>query len=986
MAAETDPTTNICFICQNAQENDNNDAAHTKSNNLKAFQPNTWESMVKAAGFRKEYACDTYSTITSIINTHNKFNETHLYHSQCLKKFTAAKCKSTATKRIACDTQEPDAKHPKTTTRQNSTLPATTSSGILSEKCIFCNLAGRKKVKGKYEYLSECLTKEGSEAILRAAEARKDQRLLAICRSGDLIAKEAKYHRGCRKEYVDNAESEIDKDTHTSTRQLINIAFQRVVNFVKDEIITEKRTHLLSKLLDLYSIEYTGAGALQSDADRYTAQNLSKKLLGHFGESITIRLLNNRDGNIVYNANLSFPEARERMLDDKYKTIRDAALQLRAIIQSVPKTNTPVDISISSLKAVAPNLPEPLLLFYRTLYQGCDEEYDSTERKVMASASDMMYNTTKGRVQPWKHTVLGIGIGSMTGSKQIVQTLNRFGYCISYDQVKALETEIAFACIEKDTECPDGIKRRPDLGTGVAWDNYDINIETLDGKSTFHSTLGICYQNENHEANTNIPTTTDTIFKGPLRRYFEKAEDMIPPFLTNLKRALFPLSPSDETYNIVEVQQQVIDFWWFLQSLQKPMPLLPGYLSLFFKDDLPQHIVSYLKPISLSPTRNDVVKETMVRSLKIAEETTQDFIVVTYDLAVALKAYSIQSLESPHFDNLLILLGNFHLELALFGALGTFVQESGIEFLLTESGTLAEGSLPAFLKGKIYNRCTRLHQIVANALEKLLFEKYLSTTVSQDDSNALLETLISVPTGNTSPENDLKNDDFFQHYLQEYDDFVKDAINGKYGPTCAFWSIYIYIVNRLHRQLQRAIHTNDITQYQSVLPQIIDIFFSLNRPNYARWGCLFLDKLKTISDQHKNILDTGAFTIRRTPHNYARSAIDITLEQTVNRDAASPLKGIVAFRNSNNAVSRWAITSTQRSTVVSELKHMTGQDVGNLPMTLLQESRVKKDTDHTASLLETIKKTAILSICLSLTHTLSILPPAKQHQQIQPIF
>ena len=39
--------------------------------------------------------------------------------------------------------------------------------------------------------------------------------------------------------------------------------------------------------------------------------------------------------------------------------------------------------------------------------------------------------------------------------------------------------------------------------------------------------------------------------------------------------------------------------------------------------------------------------------------------VVTYDLAVALKAYSIQALDTPRFDKLLIMLGNFHLELAL---------------------------------------------------------------------------------------------------------------------------------------------------------------------------------------------------------------------------------------------------------------------------------------------------------------------------------
>ena len=47
------------------------------------------------------------------------------------------------------------------------------------------------------------------------------------------------------------------------------------------------------------------------------------------------------------------------------------------------------------------------------------------------------------------------------------------------------------------------------------------------------------------------------------------------------------------------------------------------------------------------PNKNNVVQETMVRSVKVAEETHQEYTVVTYDLAVALKAYSIQALQTP---------------------------------------------------------------------------------------------------------------------------------------------------------------------------------------------------------------------------------------------------------------------------------------------------------------------------------------------------
>ena len=74
---------------------------------------------------------------------------------------------------------------------------------------------------------------------------------------------------------------------------------------------------------------------------------------------------------------------------------------------------------------------------------------------------------------------------------------------------------------------------------------------------------------------------------------------------------------------------------------------------------LPQTVITYIDPISQPPTRNDVVQETMVRSLKVAGETKQSYAVISYDLAVALKAYSIQALQAPAFDKLIILLGIF---------------------------------------------------------------------------------------------------------------------------------------------------------------------------------------------------------------------------------------------------------------------------------------------------------------------------------------
>ena len=91
------------------------------------------------------------------------------------------------------------------------------------------------------------------------------------------------------------------------------------------------------------------------------------------------------------------------------------------------------------------------------------------------------------------------------------------------------------------------------------------------------------------------------------------------------------------------------------------------------------------------------------------------------------------------------------------------------------------------------------------------------------------------------------------------------------------------------------------------------------------------------------ILEAGAMSIRRTKKLYARSAIDLCLEQTVNKYAASPMRGIAAFRNSESACRRWCITLTQRSMALSELSKIVDLQSGEEPAKQLTKCRIQRD-------------------------------------------
>ena len=61
----------------------------------------------------------------------------------------------------------------------------------------------------------------------------------------------------------------------------------------------------------------------------------------------------------------------------------------------------------------------------------------------------------------------------------------------------------------------------------------------------------------------------------------------------------------------------------------------------------------------------------------------------------------------------------------------------------------------------------------------------------------------------------LNTHQLFKTHMDQYEVYFKNAINGQLGPTAQYWSIYFYMINRVHRNLMRAVQTNEQ----------IDIFF-----------------------------------------------------------------------------------------------------------------------------------------------------------------
>lgn len=556
---------------------------------------------------------------------------------------------------------------------------------------------------------------------------------------------------------------------------------------------------------------------------------------------------------------------------------------------------------------------------------------------------------------------LGLVMKSITGSRKVVEILNRFGHSVSYSAVESLETELAFSVADSSQATPSGLRLSPYLRTGLAFDNFDCFVETINGKDTLHDTVGIAYQeeaatdildsnviesasqdetavmitdvaqtrNQLRSAGRNFDFTeqssansTDVQKKKPnrRRRAFEAIGTEIEPYRKQPRMAsslrIVPLD--DQRRHSIPSNlstAKMSDTLWIMSLTldKKETPMWVGYNAKRIKDPLPIQKIAYMTQIDQSPTSLSVVAETLRICQKVARECKQSVISVTYDLAIAKMAYTIQATEAPTYDNVFIQLGSFHIELSFFKALGKYIAESGGPYVLSETGVLAAGSMKGFITGTHYNRCKRLHQLLAAAFEMLHFDSFLQTIeeLTEDTVQDILTT--SGDLSSVRPS--------VRKVLDEYEKYCDDTKKGEHGKTAEYWFTYVQYMH-LYKEFSRAIRTGDLDLYLHSLPQLGSIFFAFNHPNYARWLIQYHSKLLTVDETHPTFrtdLENGAFSIRRTPKSFSRTPIDLTLEQTQNADAANSLTGITCFTNSISARQRWSRTHSSRTELISRL-------------------------------------------------------------------
>jgi len=864
----------------------------------------------------------------------------HGVHRWCYKNFTnISRLISTASQsglvesvsKRRCSSRTPDSR--------------TLTALFPQDKCIFCDRPV-KQLRGTKEFLSKCVTEDAESRIKQCATEKSDYRLLGIIEGQDLRAREARYHESCRRDYVrkdsrshHSAVQEGDDDDIGGDLTVIKAAhadsFKQLCEYVQENIISAGQVERMSMLRMRY-INYIAEKYPDCYNPDYPTQKLKTKLVGQFGEALQFWLPKaSCKSELVYSSAIDIGEAVECAFDASASNtalLSKAAVLLSNSINTAFSTSQSISWppSVNDLQTVSP--PTVLTEFLCKVIAGPNipkHKYTEKITQVAESLSeDLCYAATRGKWAMPKHTQLALSLHHLTGSAEVITLLNRFGHCQSYSKLLELETAMAHAIQASDSVLPSNISQSGNLVTHTCWDNFDLNEETPSGSGTTHTTHGIVIQ---ELSPTCSPHMCDPVECPKSKsRSFQYVPPSIEPVVLGKK-----MEPNLTVKTTLSYDEGVSSFlssrglmWVVAHSFfnsQASVPDWSGWLSKTseLNPSHQQSNIGYLRPILQPITQAATVQQCLLTSQAVSEKLGQKYTFITFDLAAAKLAYNVIWGNPTRFPDTYVHLGAFHIICCFLGAVGRMMIGSGFEEIVIESGICSSGSIDQVLSGKHYNRALRVHQLMAITLDKLLLQEFVERTGYDMSQLQELQLVASCPCNeNMSATED---SDSWRSFSSQFLAFADAARQGTFGRTCQFWMQYHDSIWLLLTFLQ-SIKENNLPAYVSCLRLLCPMIFAADRVNYARFLPLYYVQLSQLiweyPDAHK-LLENKGISVSRSDAPAYRNAIDITIEQTINRSAKTS-GGIIGFSRNVSAYYRWCVTRHQRAAFLEATRDRVG--------------------------------------------------------------
>ena len=642
-----------------------------------------------------------------------------------------------------------------------------------------------------------------------------------------------------------------------------------------------------------------------------------------------------------------------------------------------------------SREAASKLIPESMLQFSQTLLMGKKKARRSRKstQKVVDFAQQMLFTTTK---QP---TPLALGTAfhlyNETRSKKLLTTFNRLNQSVSYTTFQRYLTGMCENII--DVEQKEGIYIPPNLSTcdfaHFAIDNIDWHENTPDGK-TFHgmSIIAFGYKDVSQPQSTNdndlMPVDPDVMSEAqevpdvqngtfgsiPLipstsrhsRRSISNLgiKNSINPCYLSLAdrrkaRSLQGINPTELFSADSGYIGDLRSTWRMCRmfptklleaDVDDTMSMFPGWFTFFSLTSCFQSAtdISYL-PIIPEPPNADVVMAGLRYLSQLTSKMNMKYTICTADQAIYDIAYGLRERDSlagrngDVFDNMILMMGAFHIEKNFLGAVGKFMRRSGAEEILVKADVCQKGTAnKVFGPSPDYYQAVRSHEILNEAMSRVYYDSFEDWCVMEGLDTLhgdLFERLSSnIQCCRKHIHENTANQTSFKDTMKS----VVSDLNKIQQLTCAFdmasasptfqyWRSYVKMTDLLTR-LSASIHDGLWNDYLSALGDILPYLVAARHFNYSYSLPLYIREMKKLADTapevYKQFTD-GKFVVRRSNGQGNAVSPDLALEQTYNKDVKEK-SGLSGITLNDAARNKWIYTKPALSACSSKYKDMIG--------------------------------------------------------------
>ena len=837
---------------------------------------------------------------------------------------------------------------------------ATQRPDVYPKECNFCQKY-RVKRQQKHHVPITITTKQAELTLKEAAEANIDQSLYFEIKDADLIAKEFKYHEFCYKEFT-------RKKKHSQAIAVVDERskgdYESVIQCLHERVFGQNQAVSMSVLHDIYGL---------NPGDTRYRSRLKARIQSDFKDKLYFLIIDRNTPEIVINREAIDSHT---LFNDSAHIVEQAAMLLRGDIlnyaSSIPELSWPIDLD--ELNSDARQPPANLASFLGCLLKSKEHPNRATASKLIQSySSDLIFGVTRGKCITSKHFLLGLGLHNLTGQKKPVQILNHLGHCIDYNLVCEIETsqaEKSQLLATKSQTLPLIPCDENETVLTYFWvDNFDMNIETQTGHRAINSTHMIAFQEVSPIA---IPADTKIEFPRSKKRKIALNDDEPEDVTVDRKKEpeKFPESNAVVESSITSDVAKYV-FWIIIRGLNaadQTVSSYSGWCTTARKELSPlspkKTVLTYLPPINAKVTDFATIFKYLSYLQKLAKEANMPFVNVTLDVGAAMNVYKLTWNYSRLFENVVVHLGDFHFMKENFGVIGKIIKGSGFEDVVFQASVCSSGSLNGVLSGTHYNRAWTVHATVSEALERLLFERFL------EECNLVIPDSYVAAAKEQDfdfPEVISSEADFFTKY-QEFRQLVRD---GEFGLTAQFWlSMYLDLMEKQHL-IHIAVHENNFDLRTLCWKFFLPLYFSLQKVNYARYGSFYVEvllKMEKLYPGLKDLLREKGMSVQAQEKVPLRVPIDQRGEQTLNRDAKTT-GGITHFASDSTGILKWTLNRAEQANNTKALLEMADITCSSTLYKPLRPSQILKSEKLVTNIVRTLKEEYINPFAVELDQT-----------------